>query len=493
VPLVTSTVSQYTMNIAGHKPIGLVTGVVAFIWLLSMPTPANVTDAGWRVAAMAALMAIWWMTEAVPLAATALVPLVVLPVLGASTLDTVAASYAHPLIFLFFGGFLIGRALERWSLHTRIATSLIKLAPRSAEGVIGAVMIATAFLSMWISNTATALVMVSIVQTITANTGSHTERNRNNTPRDQFAAAMMLGVAFAATVGGMATIIGTPPNALLVGYLQTSHNITIGFGQWMLIGVPLVVVLLPITWLLLTQVIFRMRSLDLNSIGYVTASAPPPPLSVAARIVAIIATLTALALLLRPVAQRLMPDLDITDAGILMTAGLTLLILPAPGTDGERLLEWNYAEKIRWDVLVLFGGGLALADAVEVTGLAQSIGSLFTIIAALPVTTVILMAMVTMVLIGELASNTAMAAVFLPIVGAAALAMGVPPLELIIPIGLAASIGFMLPVATPPNAIAYGSGAISSGQLLKAGSLLDIVSIAVVYCIAVLLGPVVFG
>jgi len=483
-----------TLALDLHKTMGLVAGIAVFFLMLLLPAPSQVGDTGWSVTALAGLMAIWWMTEAVPLAATALAPIVVLPILGVDQLDNVAQSYAHPLIFLFLGGFIIAKALERWNLHAKIATALIQLAPRSAEGLIGAMMGATAFLSMWISNTATALVMVSIAQSISKGigvgpTGAISSRQSS---QNQFSAAMMLGVAFSATVGGMATIIGTPPNALLVAYLQESHGISISFVQWMGIGLPLVIVLLPVTWILLTRIVFNTSVIDLDSMNYKPLSTDSTPLPAGAKMVALIAMIAALTLIFRPVLQRVVPDVGISDAGILMAAALILLILPAPNTKGEPLLDWRSAVKIPWDVLILFGGGLALANALEQTGLAQSIGPLFSAIDVLPVTIVILLAMITMVLIGELASNTAMVAVFLPVVGTLAVSMGIPPLELLIPIGLAASIGFMLPVATPPNAIAFGSGEFTSGQLLRAGALLDVFSIVIVFIIAVYLGPVVF-
>jgi len=244
---------------AGQQAIGLVTGIAAFSILAVLPAPIGFTDAGWNVAALAALMAIWWMSEAVPLAATALAPIVFLPVLGVKPLDAVAQSYAHPLVVLFLGGFLVAKALERWNLHTRLARTILRLPPRSAAGVVGAIMIATAFLSMWISNTAAALIMVSIAQSI-----SHNIRTRTKVVEDQsddashhFSVALMLGVTFSATIGGMSTLIGTPPNALLAAYLQSAHGLSIGFGQWMGLGVPVMLVSLPITWVLLTRLVLE--------------------------------------------------------------------------------------------------------------------------------------------------------------------------------------------------------------------------------------------
>jgi len=251
-------VSQETHETAVRsraQRVGLLAGLIVFGGMIAAPTPPGLSETGWNVAALTILMAIWWMTEALPLAATALVPLVVLPLLGVKPLEAVAPSYAHPLIFLFLGGFLIAKALERWGLHRRIATVIIRVGPKGPAGLIGSLMAATAFLSMWISNTATAMVMVPIALSIVH---SMKHEKVSASKNDNFAAALMLGIAFSATVGGMATLIGTPPNALLAGYMQTAHGVRIGFAQWMIMGIPIVVVLLPVVWLVLTHGVFNL-------------------------------------------------------------------------------------------------------------------------------------------------------------------------------------------------------------------------------------------
>ena len=471
------------------RTIGLFTGMVVGAAILLLPTPAGVADAQWFVIAVAALMVVWWVSEAIPLAATALVPIVLLPLLGVSPIDVVTASYAHPLIFLFLGGFVIAKALERWGLHQRLAGSLIRLGPKGPAGLVASLMAATAFLSMWISNTATAMVMFPIAQSIVhaLRAGETGARSLSN-----LAAAMMLAIAFSATIGGMATLIGTPPNALLAGYLQNSHDIDVGFGAWMLLGVPVAAVLLPITWLLLIKM-FPLGDVDLQAVerlkGHSARDAGKLPLG--ARLTALIASLAALMLVLRPALDGLVPGLHLSDAGIAMGAALILFAVPAGGNG--RLIGWAQARSIRWDVLLLFGGGLALASAIDDSGLAATLGDRFASLKDLPLPVVILVTMAVIVLIGELASNTAMAAVFLPIAGAAAVGFGTAPIELVLPVGLAASLGFMLPVATPPNAIAYGTGEVTSQQMLKAGSVLDVIGVLAVYAIALLIGPWAFS
>ncbi|MEZ5922907.1 MAG: DASS family sodium-coupled anion symporter [Hyphomicrobiaceae bacterium] len=462
------------------RQAGLLLGASAFVVLILLPPPSGLPDKAWSVTALAVLMAAWWLTEAVPLAATALLPIVLLPLLGIRTIDDAATAYANPLVFLFLGGFIVARGLERWSLHRRIAMLIIGLAPSGSGGLVAALMLATAFLSMWISNTAAAMVMLPIA---TAVSGA------GRGPKD-LEAALVLAVAFAATIGGMGTIIGTPPNALLVGYLERVHDVSIGFGQWMLLGLPVVLCLLPAGWLLLTRLAFDLRESAARPEPSATALglAGTGRLASGALRTAVIATLAGLALVVRPYADSFLP-IPMGDAGIAMTAALLLMIVPAGGLASERLVDWACVSTIRWDVLILFGGGLALADSIDATGLSQAIGSTVSELDALPVAAVVLIAMAAMVYLGELASNTAMAAVFIPIAGAAAPALGVSVSELAIPIGLAASLGFMLPVATPPNAIAYGTGKVTGQQMLKAGALFDVVSILIVFAMAQLLVP----
>lgn len=487
------------MNVApGKKPahyriarIGLLIGLATFFGLILAPAPPGLPVEAWSVAAIAVLMAILWVSEAVPLAATALLPVALLPVLRVSSVGDVAAAYANPLIFLFLGGFLVARSMQRWQLHSYIAHSLTRLGSDSSRSVIATIMLATAFLSMWISNTAAALVMLPIGQSIISR--QRDRRSAQYTATDHFAPALMLGIAFSATIGGMTTLIGTPPNAIFAAFLKTSYGIEIGFAQWMLIGLPIAALLLPATWLILTRLAFHIpdASQSANE-GIEPETTSPAPLSGPAKMVAVIIILAALALISRPALQTMYPSVPITDAGIFISAALILFALPARWSGGDRLLNWDDAQTIRWDVLILVGGGIALASAIDQSGLSRWIGSGLVAFSFLPVSLIILLAMFLIVYLGELASNTAMAAVFLPIAGATALGMGLDPLTLVLPVALAASLGFMLPVATPPNAIVYGSGEVTNAEMIKAGSILDIGAILVVYAVAMLLGPYVF-
>lgn len=478
--------SGVAQPMASRRFLLVIAGLVTAGVLLALPAPEGMPELARRAAVIAAIMAFLWVTEAAPLAATAMVPLVAFPLAGIASLEETAADYAHPLIFLFLGGFILGAAMERWQLHRRLALAAIFVSGRSPRALVLALMCATAFLSLWVSNTATALVMVPIASSLLGVRSS----DEYATSSDDFGAALMLGIAFAATIGGMGSLIGTPPNALFAGYMQQTYGIAIGFGQWMLIGLPIVIILLPLTWLLLTRFAFRLSSSDLPDTAFPPTS---PTMSGPELIVAAVLVLTALAWIARPFLADVLGLASLSDAGIAITAVLVLFLLPAQLRGERALLEWNDVKGIRWDVLILFGGGLALANAIATTGLADWIGGQVSSVRGLPVVLLVLLMMSVIVYLGELASNTAVAAVFLPIAGAAAAGIGTDSLTLVLPVVLAASLGFMLPVATPPNAIVYGTGAVTAKQMLKAGAVLDVVSIVVAYGVAVVLGPLVFG
>jgi sodium-dependent dicarboxylate transporter 2/3/5 len=355
---------------------GLVLGPILFIILFNMAPSEGLSAEGIAVAAVATWMAVWWMTEAVPLAVTALLPLVLFPVFGVSPIDRTAQSYAHPLIFLFLGGFILARAMEQWNLHKRLAFFVLRLGGSEPAAIIGSIMVATAFLSMWISNTATTMVMLPIGQALVV-----TMRNNagldSGQKTDDFGAALMLGIAFAATIGGIGSLIGTPPNALFAGFMRESYGVEIGFAQWMLLGVPIVLVLLPLTWILLTRFAFRIagagtgqRQADIFEHLEV-----PGPMSRGEVMVAVLMVTVATLWILRPLLIHLFPGLGLSDAGIAVTAAVALFVIPAGTTGSERLLRWQEAARIRWDVLILFGGGLALAGAIADSGLAAWIGS----------------------------------------------------------------------------------------------------------------------
>jgi sodium-dependent dicarboxylate transporter 2/3/5 len=487
--------SQVSVNTSTPLKQGmLVAGPVIVVTMLLMPVPEGLTNDGWRVAVIALLMGLWWMTEAIPLAATALLPLVLFPALGVAPLDAIADSYANPLIFLFLGGFLMARAMEKQHLSQRVAYGLLRKGSLSLSGIVASMMIATAFLSMWVSNTATTMMMLPIGQSIILAV-SQRATVAEKPEIAKFSTALMLAIAYSATIGGMGTLIGTPPNALFAGYMNSTYGIEIEFWRWMLIGVPAVLVLLPVTWLLLTKVSFRFSvPRDLLKGGVIEKEAGRlGPFSRAELFVSIILGTAAFFWVFRGAISNIFPSLMLSDAGIAIAAALLLFILPGSQPDRARLLSWDDAKGIRWDVLLLFGGGLALASAINDTGLAGWIGGAISLLAFLPIFLFLLGTFVVIVLLGELASNTAVAAIFLPVAGASAAGLGMEPSLLVMSVALAATVGFMLPVATPPNAIVFGSGMLTVSDMLKAGILLDVIAILVMVVLALTIGPILFA
>ena len=464
--------------------------VVAGVILLAIH-PEGLSPAGGRVLALAVWMALWWMSEAVPLAVTALLPLIAFPLMGIAGPGTVAASYVHPLILLFLGGFLLASGMQKWQLHRRLALHVLAISGGAPAAVIAAIMAVSAFLSLWISNTAAAMVMLPVGQAVVL-TLRTTCPGASDAELADYNAALILGIAYAATIGGMGTLIGTPPNALFAAYMLKEHGVAIGFAHWMLLGVPIVMVLLPAAWLLLTRGVFKVPPGGHGEAGSMLKAevAALPRLSPGERRVAMVMLATAAAWMFRPLIARLLPGLPVSDTGIALTAAALLFVLRA---EGRALIGWRQVVGINWSVLILFGGGLALAAAIDSSGLDGWIAHAAEGLAGLPWLALLAIVAVIIVALGELASNTAMAAVFLPVAGATAIGMGAGPLALALPVALFASVGFMLPVATPPNAIVFSSRAVTARQMLKAGACLDVIAIIVVVVMASLLGPLVFG
>lgn len=475
------------------RTIGLFTGpVIVLVMVLSGP-PDGLDSSAWHAAAVGLLMAVWWITEALPIPATALLPLALFPLLGVGAFKATASSYAHPLIFLFMGGFVIALAMERWNLHRRIALSLLSAIGTGPRSIIGGFMIATALLSMWVSNTATTLMMLpiglSVVDLIRDRDGALDRDGK------QFAVALVVAIAYAATIGGLATLIGTPPNALLAGFMSKTYGVTIGFAQWMLVGLPLMVVMLPVTWLLLTRVIFRFALPEISGgrAAITEQLQALGPMSRGEKLVAAVFVITALLWVFRPLIGDWLPGLALSDYGIAITMALILFILPVDFRRGVFAMDWETATRLPWGVLLLFGGGLALAGAIADTGLATwiadgigAMGQLDNLILVIAVAAVI-------ILLTELTSNTATTAAFLPIVGALAVGLGENPLLFVIPATLAASCAFMMPVATPPNAIIFGSGHVTIPQMARAGVFLNILGLLLVIAATYTLVLMVFG
>ena len=435
-------------------------------------------------------MAVWWMTEAVPLAVTALAPLILFPILGIRDIEATTPGYAHPLVFLFLGGFLLARAIQVWGLDRRLALRVLDLVGAQPRHVIAGVMGVTAFLSMWVSNTATAMVMLPIGQSIIATFAAKSPgRSADIGP------PLMLGIAYAATIGGMGTIIGTPPNAIFAAYMAGAHGIEVSFVRWMFIGIPLVLVLLPLAWLVLTRLAFHVpagHGVDETEI-VADGISKLGTMSRAERLVAAVMLFVAFCWIFRPLLLTVLPSLKISDTGIALMGATLLFILPVDLKAGRFLLSWKEAMQIRWDVLILFGGGLTLAAAIGDSDLAGWIGAQLTGLRTLPLILFLLIVGTLLVLLSELASNTATAAIFIPIAGAAAVAMGEPVYTLALPVALFATLGFMLPVGTPPNAVIFGSGAVEMRHMLRAGSILDIMGIVAVTVTIMSLGTWVFG
>lgn len=473
-----------------RQRVGLVLGLVTFGVMLALPVPEGLMLPAWRTAAVGVLMALWWMTEAIPIPATGLVPLVLFPLLGVAGMQGTAAPYAHPLIFLFMGGFILAQAMQRWNLHKRIALTIIHHIGSNPKSIIAGFMLAAALLSMWVSNTATALMMLPIGASVIALTDDSGD-TRAVTP--VFGIILMLGIAYGSSIGGMGTIIGTPPNAFMVGFMASAYGVEIGFGRWMLVGVPFMVVGLALTFVLLTRVAFPLRLTELPggaalisrtrlAMGRITRPE---------RRVAVVFGVVVASWIFRPLIADVLPGL--TDTGVAMMGALVMFVLPS-GDPGQRyLLSWSQAEKLPWGVLILFGGGLSLADAINTTGLAEWIGQGLEGFGAWPVLALIGLIALVIILLTELTSNIATTAAFLPIVAAVAVGLGYDPMLLVVPTAMAASCAFMLPVATPPNAIVYGSGAFTIPQMAHAGVWLNFAFMALITLMSYFWVPLVFG
>lgn len=469
---------------------GLGGGVVAFLILLFMPIPQGLDPAGWKTAAVGLLMAVWWITEAIPIAATALVPLVLFPLLGVTAIGGAASPYANPLIFLFFGGFIIAQAMQTWQLHRRIALGIVRWVGVRPSSIVIGFILASAFLSMWVSNTATALMMLPIGLSIIDLTQDRIEEtDRAQAPH--FGLVLILSIAYACNIGGMGTLIGTPPNALLAGFASESYGIEVGFAQWMVVGMPLVVVLLPILYGVLTWVYpLELDALPGGAKIIDEEQAKLGVMSAAEMRVAVVFGGAALLWMTRPLLSNVIPNLS--DAGIAVAAALALFLIPA-GTERRPLLTWREAEELPWGVLILFGGGLSLASSITDTGLATWIGEGVSALQGWPILLLLICTVAMIVMLTEITSNTATTAAFLPILGAVAIGIGENPFLLAVPAALCASCAFMLPVATPPNAVVYGSGLLTIPQMSRVGIWLNILCIIIITLLAYSLLGIAFG
>ncbi|MDJ0643608.1 MAG: DASS family sodium-coupled anion symporter [Erythrobacter sp.] len=492
-------------SIWAFRLAGPVAAALVFALLQSADMSA---DARW-VAAVATLMAVWWMSEAIPLAATSLLPIVLIPALTERSVGETTASYASPIVFLFLGGFLIAIAMEKWNLHRRIALLTLRRVGVSPTRIILGLMIATGFLSMWVSNTATTLMMLPIGFSVLAlvsggsmsgNEGSALAEAEPDVAR--FGVCLVLAIAWSASMGGLGTLLGSPPNAIIAGYANDELGIDIGFVDWMMLGVPLAATFILIGWALMTRLLYRF---DLDEIpgGSELIEREIDALgsfSQGERMVAFVFAGAAFLWIVPgllseiPSVSAAAPWLgDLNDTVIAIAAGLALFLLPGRGRS-EMVLEWKDAENgLPWGVLLLFGGGLSLAGAVAGTGLDDWFGNQVSGLGTLPLVLIIACVVAIVLFLTEVTSNTATAATFIPVLGGVALGIGLDPMVLLIPAALAATCAFMLPVGTPPNAIAFSTGAVTIAQMARGGFVLNLIGIALITAMVYALGGAALG
>ena len=475
----------------GYQRIGLIAGPAIFALMFALEHWQQAMSPGaWRVAAVGTWMAIWWATEAIPVFVTAFIPIIAFAPLGIADIRDAAAPYANPIIYLFLGGFIMALAVEKWNLHRRIALAILDHIGTDGRKLIGGFMFVCALLSMWMTNTSTTMMLLPIVLSVSSvireNAGDASPRDRRN-----FQLAILLGLAYSASIGGLATLIGTPPNALLVGFMSNNYGIDISFARWMMIGVPVTLLMLPIAWLLLTRWVFPVNLPDNPAVSDHLRELRRQlgPMTAPEKRVAIIFLTVIVCWILRRPLSEWFGLTNISDAGIVMTAAVLFFMLPSGDRTMPHLMTWHDASRLPWGVLILFGGGLSLAAAVSSSGLALWLGESLAPLNAFGTTLLVVAAVALVIFLTELTSNLATTATLLPVVGAIALQAGVPPIVLTVPITIAASCAFMLPVATPPNAIVFATGTISIPQMVRAGFVLNLVGIVIVTLISLVAAP----
>jgi sodium-dependent dicarboxylate transporter 2/3/5 len=459
-----------------YKKIGLVAGPIVFLLLYNLPF-VLLTPTADKVIAIASWMIIWWITEPVSISVTALIPLAFFPLLGIMDMKSAAAHYGSPIVFLFFGGFVIALALEKVMLHKRIALNIIKVTGTSPNRVVLGFMIATASLSMWISNTASTVVMLpialSVITLLIDDEDGFTKNDQN------FALSIMLGIAFSANVGGIATIIGTPPNVVLVGFMENEYNVNISFLKWMMMGLPFTIIMLTVIYFVIVKWLYpnnlvkfkasaQLIDKEIDKLG---------PINATERRVLIIFFVTIFLWVFRSVINPYFPAIHLSDAGISMLAAFALFAIPFKFNTGEFTLKWIDTQKLPWGILILFGGGLALASGLSQVGIIDMIGDAVSQNKSLSLFGVSILLIVIILFMTELMSNVAIVAIFAPVIAGIAMGLDTSILHLLIPTTMAASCAFMLPMATPPNAIVFASGHIKVHEMARVGFALNFIAI----------------
>ena len=474
-------------------------GLAGFVLLAFVPLGDPATAPARKMAGVAFLMACWWVTEALPLAATGLVPLVAFPFLGLLPAAETSREYGHHLILLFLAGFLLATALTRWGLDRRLALAVVAAVGAGPRRIVLGLMVATAFLSMWVSNSATAAMMMPVGLALVEHAASEAKRAGlaidTRPGHFRFGTAVMLGIAWAASIGGVGTIVGTPPNVLLVAMLDDAAGVRVGFAEWMLVGVPVVVLTLPLVWLWLIGGAYRPELDELPGGREVVRRAREElgPMGPGARRVALIVFLTAVAWITRPLWDGFLPEPKmLKDASVGVAGALALFLVPSGEPDRPALLDRTAWREIPWNVLLLFGGGLALAKGFVSSGLAKLLGQAAVGLSHVPLPVFLLVLCAAVIVLTEFASNTASTAMVLPLLAATAAALGLPAPLLMVPAALAASMAFMMPAGTPPNAIVFGTGYVRIRQMLFAGVVADLLALAVIEAVTLGIVPHLF-
>ncbi|MEM8894143.1 MAG: DASS family sodium-coupled anion symporter [Bacteroidota bacterium] len=469
--------------------IGLISGPIAFLLILMFLRPEGMPKAAVAVLASTVWIGIWWVTEVIPIAATALLPIILFPITEGLSVKATTAAYGHRYIFLYMGGFIIAIAIEKYNLHRRIALSVIDMVGSKLSNIILGFMMATAFLSMWISNTATAVMMLPIGMAIISTYRDHKQATIEEA--DKFGKALLLAIAYSASIGGIGTLIGTPPNLVLAGIFTEMYGTEITFLDWLKIGLPVSIVLLVICWLFLTRNAFKITNYSFP--GGITEIKDQPralgQLGFEEKRILIVFVITALAWISR--SYLITPYLPGVDDTVIALAGAMVLFL-IPSAKSEPLINWNDAVKIPWGIIILFGGGMAIAQAFQSSGLAEYLGSQLNVIDGFPTLAIILIIVISMNFLTEITSNLATTAMILPILAPMASSFGLHPLILMVPATLAASCAFMLPVATPPNAVVFGAGTLRIPDMMKAGFWLNILSIVLITLVSYFLIEVIW-
>ena len=473
-----------------HRWLPQVAGPLLFLLFVFAPTPPGMTPAAQYTAGVTLWMAVWWITEVVHTAVTAMLPLVLFPLFGVMPLKNVSAEFGNEIIFLFLAGFLFGRAIERWNLHTRIALNMVLwLGSNPARMVLG-FMVATGFISMWISNTATAVMMTPVAIAVTSGRWGGAEEHNQN-----FNKALMLGVAYACSIGGLATIVGTPTNAIFLGYVQQEMHQTVSFWQWFVFALPFAAVLLLACWLLIMWLFppgAAGRGVDFQQMLRAELDALGPMAAPERRLLWLFGAVIACWLSGSLLWYRYIPNCN--DTVVAISGALLLFLLPAGNAQRDTpLLDWDNALRIQWGVLLFFGGGLAMAKGFDVSGLAKWMGAQMEGLRSFPPAVILLAVLTVVTLLSEVASNVATASMMMPVLGVLALAVGADPFGMLLSAAMAASFGFGLPVATAPNTIVFSSGHLHTRDMARAGFLLDAIAILLLLGFVYFFLPLVWG